>query len=249
MAGHSKWAQIRRQKAAADFRKGQVFSKLAREIQVAVREGGPNPEANVRLRMAIERARREGMPKDTIEGAIAKATGAAGGREQYETVVYEGYGPGGIAVMAIALTDNRNRTASEVRHTFTKHGGSLGESGSVAWQFDTVGQIVVPLDGRDADAIALLAIDAGASDFEVDEGFLVISTQPDLLSEVVEKLQEAGVPVQQAEIQRVPQATVELEGSQAQTALKLLEALEDLDDVQAVYTNASFPADVRQAVG
>ena len=184
MAGHSKWAQIKRQKAAADFRKGQIFSKLAREIQVAVREGGPNPEANVRLRMAIERARREGMPKDTIEGAIAKASGAAGGGEQYETVVYEGYGPGGIAIMAIALTDNRNRTASEVRHAFTKHGGSLGESGSVAWQFDTVGQIVVPLDGRDADEVALLAIDAGARDFEIDDGTLIITTEPELLSEV-----------------------------------------------------------------
>lgn len=247
MAGHSKWAQIKRQKAAADFRKGQIFSKLAREIQVAVREGGPNPEANVRLRMAIERARREGMPKDTIEGAIAKASGAAGGGEQYETVVYEGYGPGGIAIMAIALTDNRNRTASEVRHAFTKHGGSLGESGSVAWQFDTVGQIVVPLDGRDADEVALLAIDAGARDFEIDDGTLIITTEPELLSEVVEKLQEAGIPIQQADIQRVPQTTVELEGSQAQTALKLLEALEDLDDIQEVYTNASFPAKVRQA--
>uniref|UniRef100_A0A831X239 Probable transcriptional regulatory protein ENP34_14695 n=1 Tax=Thermorudis peleae TaxID=1382356 RepID=A0A831X239_9BACT len=247
MAGHSKWAQIKRQKAAADFRKGQVFSKLAREIQVAVREGGPNPEANVRLRMAIERARREGMPKDTIEGAIAKASGAAGGGEQYETVVYEGYGPGGIAIMAIALTDNRNRTASEVRHAFTKHGGSLGESGSVAWQFDTVGQIVVPLGGRDADEVALLAIDAGARDFEIDDGTLIVTTEPELLSDVVEKLQEAGIPVQQADIQRVPQTTVELEGSQAQTALKLLETLEDLDDIQEVYTNASFPAEVREA--
>ena len=247
MAGHSKWAQIKRQKAAADFRKGQIFSKLAREIQVAVREGGPNPEANVRLRMAIERARREGMPKDTIEGAIAKASGAAGGGEQYETVVYEGYGPGGIAIMAIALTDNRNRTASEVRHAFTKHGGSLGESGSVAWQFDTVGQIVVPLGGRDADEVALLAIDAGARDFEIDDGTLIVTTEPELLSDVVEKLQEAGIPVQQADIQRVPQTTVELEGSQAQTALKLLETLEDLDDIQEVYTNASFPAEVREA--
>ncbi len=247
MAGHSKWAQIRRQKAAADFRKGQVFSKLAREIQVAVREGGPNPEANVRLRMAIERARREGMPKDTIEGAIAKATGAAGGGEQYETVVYEGYGPGGIAIMAIALTDNRNRTASEVRHAFTRHGGSLGETGSVAWQFDTVGQIVIPLNGRDPEEVALFAIDAGASDFEIDEGILLVTTEPDLLSDVVEKLQAAGIPVQQADLQRVPQTTVELEGSQAQAALKLLEALEDLDDIQAVYTNASFPAEIRQA--
>lgn len=246
MAGHSKWAQIKRQKAAADFRKGQLFSKLAREIHVAVREGGPNPDANLRLRMAIERARREGMPKDTIEGAIAKASGAAAGGDEYETVIYEGYGPGGIAVMAIALTDNRNRTASEVRHAFSKHGGSLGETGSVAWQFETVGQVVVALDGRDADEVALLAIDAGARDFEIDEDTLVITTEPEHLSDVVEKLQEAGLAVQQAGIQRVAQTTVELEGSQAQSALKLLEALEELDDVQEVYTNASFPAEVSQ---
>ncbi|MBX6752660.1 MAG: YebC/PmpR family DNA-binding transcriptional regulator [Thermorudis peleae] len=247
MAGHSKWAQIKRQKAAADFRKGQIFSKLSREIQVAVREGGPNPDANPRLRMAIERARREGMPKENIENAIAKATGAAGGGNQYETIVYEGYGPGGIAIMAIALTDNRNRTASEVRHTFSRYGGSLGETGSVAWQFDTVGQIVVPLDGRDPDEVGLLAIDAGARDVEVEDETLIITTDPEVLSDVVEKLQAAGLTIRQADIQRVPQTTVELEGAQAQSALKLLEALEDLDDIQEVYTNASFPAEVPTA--
>ncbi|WP_038038634.1 YebC/PmpR family DNA-binding transcriptional regulator [Thermorudis peleae] len=247
MAGHSKWAQIKRQKAVADFRKGQIFSKLSREIQVAVREGGPNPDANPRLRMAIERARREGMPKENIENAIAKATGAAGGGNQYETIVYEGYGPGGIAIMAIALTDNRNRTASEVRHTFSRYGGSLGETGSVAWQFDTVGQIVVPLDGRDPDEVGLLAIDAGARDVEVEDETLIITTDPEVLSDVVEKLQAAGLTIRQADIQRVPQTTVELEGAQAQSALKLLEALEDLDDIQEVYTNASFPAEVPTA--
>lgn len=245
MAGHSKWAQIKRQKQAADFRKGQIFSKLAREIHVAVREGGPNPETNVRLRMAIERARREGMPKDTIENAIAKASGATSGAEEYETIVYEGYGPGGVAIMAIALTDNRNRTASVVRHTFTKYGGSLGESGSVAWQFETLGQIIVPIAGHDPDQIALVAIDAGARDIEIDEDYLTITTDPDQLSDVVEKLQSAGYQIHQADIQRVPTTSVEVEGSQAQSALRLLEALEDLDDIQEVYTNASFPAEVR----
>jgi YebC/PmpR family DNA-binding regulatory protein len=248
MAGHSKWAQIKRQKQAADFRKGQIFSKLAREIHVAVREGGPNPETNVRLRMAIERARREGMPKDTIENAIAKASGAAGGAAEYETIVYEGYGPGGVAIMAIALTDNRNRTASVVRHIFSKYGGSLGETGSVAWQFETVGQIVVATDGHDPEEIALAAIDAGPRDFEVEDDSVIIATDPDQLSDVAEKLEAAGYQIRQADIQRIPTTTVELEGGQAQSALKLLEALEDLDDVQEVYTNASFPAEVRSAV-
>src|SRR6185437_12942479 len=158
MAGHSKWAQIKRQKASADYKKGATFSKLAREIHVAVREGGANPDANLRLRMAIERAKHEGMPNDTIERALAKASGAGADAENWETIVYEGYGPGGIAVLAIGLTDNRNRTASEVRFAFTRHGGTLGETGCVAWQFDTVGQIVVPVEGQDADDVALAAI-------------------------------------------------------------------------------------------
>ncbi len=244
MAGHSKWAQIKRQKAAADFKKGAIFSKLAREIHVAVREGGPNPDANLRLRMAIERAKREAMPNDTIERAIAKASGAGADADSYETVVYEGYGPGGVAVLAIALTDNRNRTASEVRHAFTRHGGTLGESGCVAWQFDTVGQIVVRADGADPDEVALLAIDAGAQDVETEDGEIVITTDPTELAQVAERLRASGVAVEQADIQRVPQATIDVEGPQAERTMKLLEALEDLDDVQAVYTNASFPAGV-----
>ena len=248
MAGHSKWAQIKRQKAAADFKRGAIFSKLAREIHVAVREGGPNPDANVRLRMAIERAKREGMPNDTIERAITRASGSGADAENWETVIYEGYGPGGVAVLAVALTDNRNRTASEVRHAFSRHGGTLGETGCVAWQFDTVGQIVIPVDGADPDEIGLLAIDAGAEDVEPDDGSLVITTQPDELMRVVGQLRESGVTVEQADIQRVPQATIDVEGNQAQAVLKLLDALEDLDDIQDVYTNASFPSEVQTAV-
>ena len=248
MAGHSKWAQIKRQKAAADFKRGAIFSKLAREIHVAVREGGPNPDANVRLRMAIERAKREGMPNDTIERAITRASGSGADAENWETVIYEGYGPGGVAVLAVALTDNRNRTASEVRHAFSRHGGTLGETGCVAWQFDTVGQIVVPVDGADPDEIGLLAIDAGAEDVEPDDRSLVITTQPDELMRVVGQLRENGVTVEQADIQRVPQATIDVEGNQAQSVLKLLDALEDLDDIQDVYTNASFPSEVQTAV-
>lgn len=247
MAGHSKWAQIKRQKAAADFKKGALFSKIAREIHVAVREGGPNPEANLRLRMALERAKREGMPNDTVERAIAKASGAGADAENYETIVYEGYGPGGVAVLAVALTDNRNRTASEVRHAFSRHNGTLGESGCVAWQFETVGQIVISADGVDPDEVALLAIDAGATDVETENGEIIITTDPSELGDVTERLKEAGLTIQAAEIQRVPQASVDVEGSQAQATLKLLEALEDLDDIQAVYTNANFPAEVTGA--
>ena len=247
MAGHSKWAQIKRQKAAADFKKGAIFSKISREIHVAVREGGPNPEANLRLRMALERAKREGMPNDTIERAIAKASGAGADAENYETVIYEGYGPGGVAVLAVALTDNRNRTASEVRHAFSRHNGTLGETGCVAWQFETVGQIVISAEGVDPDEVALLAIDAGATDVETENGEIIITSDPSELGDVTERLKEAGLTIQAAEIQRVPQASVDVEGSQAQATLKLLEALEDLDDVQAVYTNANFPAEVTGA--
>jgi YebC/PmpR family DNA-binding regulatory protein len=248
MAGHSKWAQIKRQKASADFKKGAVFSKLAREIHVAVREGGANPDANLRLRMAIERAKREAMPNDTIDRAIAKASGSAADAENWETIVYEGYGPGGVAVLAIALTDNRNRTASEVRHAFTRHGGTLGESGCVAWQFDTVGQIVVSANGLDPDEIALAAIDAGAQDVETDESEIVVTTEANELSRVAEALKENGIAVQGADIQRVPQATIDVDGNQASTTVKLLEALDDLDDVQSVYTNASFPSEIDSAV-
>jgi len=197
--------------------------------------------------MALERAKREGMPNDTIERAIAKASGAGADAENYETVIYEGYGPGGVAVLAVALTDNRNRTASEVRHAFSRHNGTLGETGCVAWQFETVGQIVISAEGVDPDEVALLAIDAGATDVETENGEIIITTDPSELGDVTERLKEAGLTIQAAEIQRVPQASVDVEGSQAQATLKLLEALEDLDDVQAVYTNANFPAEVTGA--
>jgi YebC/PmpR family DNA-binding regulatory protein len=244
MAGHSKWAQIKRQKAANDYKKGASFSKIAREIYVATREGGPSPEGNVRLRIALERARREGMTGDTVERAIAKATGAGNEAESYQTVSYEGYGPGGVAIMAIALTDNRNRTAAEVRHAFSRHGGTLGETGSVGWQFDSVGQIVVPLDGHDPDEIALLAIDAGATDVVNEDAEVVITTEPSDLSAVTESLRSAGVEPQESGVTRVPQNTVDIDAGQSATALKLLEALEDLDDIQEVFTNASFAEQV-----
>ncbi len=240
MAGHSKWAQIKRQKAANDHKKGQIFSKLAREIYVAVREGGPNPDLNVRLRLAMERAKREGMGGDTVERAIAKGSGASADGVEYQTVFYEGYGPGGVAVMAVALTDNRNRTAAEVRQAFNRHGGSLGETGTVGWQFDTIGQIIVDANGHDSDEIELQAIEAGATDVGSEDGEVTITTEASAVNAVAEALRAAGLEVAAADVTRVPQNQVEIEGSQAQTAMKLLEALEDLDDIQEVFTNASF---------
>jgi YebC/PmpR family DNA-binding regulatory protein len=243
MAGHSKWAQIKRQKAANDYKKGAIFSKLAREIYVSVREGGPNPDLNVRLRIALERSKREGMGSDTVQRAIDKASGAGAEGENYQTVVYEGYGPAGVAVMAIALTDNRNRTAAEVRGAFNRHGGSLGETGTVSWQFDQIGQIVVSANGQDPDEIALAAIDAGAADVVTEQDDIVITTAPSELNAVVESLKVAGIEVNDAALTRVPQNTVDVDGQQAQTTMRLLDALDDLEDVQEVFTNASFAED------
>ena len=240
MAGHSKWSTIKRKKAANDNKRGANFSKYSREIQVATREGGPDPGLNVRLRMAVDRAKREGMPNDTIERAIAKGSGATTEGDSFETVIYEGYGPAGVAVMAIALTDNRNRTAAEVRGAFNRHGGSLGETGNVSWQFDTVGQITVSLNGHDADDIELQAIEAGASDIASEDDAVVITTDPGDLSDVADNLRENGLEIEDMGITRLPQVTVDIEGGQAATTMRLLEALDDLDDVSEVFTNASF---------
>jgi YebC/PmpR family DNA-binding regulatory protein len=240
MSGHSKWSSIKRQKAVNDHKKGQVFSKFSREIYVATREGGPNPDMNVRLRIALDRAKREGMAGDTIDRAIAKGSGVGADAEEYQTVFYEGYGPAGVAVMAVALTDNRNRTAAEVRQAFSRHGGSLSETGTVSWQFDTIGQILIAAGGHDPDDVALQAIDAGATDVEADGDEITVSTDPTKVHAVAEALRESGLAIEDASITRVPQILVEVDGSPAQTAMKLLEALEDLEDIQEVFTNASF---------
>lgn len=240
MAGHSKWSQIKRKKAANDNKRGANFSKYSREIQVATREAGADISTNVRLRMTIDRAKRDGMPSDTIERAVAKGSGATAEADSYETVIYEGYGPGGVAVMAIALTDNRNRTAAEVRGAFNRHGGSLGETGTVGWQFDTVGQITIVLNGHDADEIELQAIDAGAADVASEEDSVVITTDPGDLTDVADNLRETGVDIDDMGITRIPQVTVDIEGGQAATTMRLLEALDELDDINEVFTNASF---------
>ena len=239
MAGHSKWAQIKRQKGANDQKRGALFTKLTREIMQAARQGGPDPAANFKLRLAIQRARAANMPNDNIERAIARATGSAS-EDQLDEITYEGYGPGGIAILVSALTDNRNRTVSEVRHQFSRAGGSLGETGSVAWQFEPRGIITIPLEGRDPDEVALQAIDAGAEDVDVQGDVIEVRTDPAALESVRRQLEAAGYQVENADFAMIPKTTIELDEKTAHQALRLIEALEDLEDVQRVYSNADF---------
>ncbi len=242
MAGHSKWANIKHRKAAVDAKRGKIYTKLAREITVAAREGGGDPEFNPRLRTAIEKARKFNMPKENIERAIKRGTGEIGGAA-YEEVTYEGYGPGGVAVIVKCLTDNRNRAASEVRHAFSKHGGNLGTSGCVSWMFERKGVITISGD-VDEEELMMAAIEAGAEDIKQDEGEFTVYTEPSNLEDVKKSLEESGVKVEEAKIDMIPQNTVRVEGETAMKVLKLLDALEDLDDVQEVYSNFDMPEEV-----
>jgi YebC/PmpR family DNA-binding regulatory protein len=245
MSGHSKWSTIKRQKGVTDAKRGALFTKVAREISVAARQGGGDPDANYRLRLAVEKARSVNMPSDNIKRTIDKAVGG-GEAEQYEEIVYEGYGPGGVAVLVEAATDNRNRTAAEVRSIFTKAGGQLAGSGAVAWQFEPRGLIAVNRDGGiDADEVALAAIDAGAEDVDTDDPESIgIYTSPADLERVRKALDGAGVPVDSAENTMVAKQTVELDSARARQALRLVELLEDLEDVQRVTANFDIPEDV-----
>ena len=244
MSGHSKWSQIKRQKGANDAKRGALFTKVAREISVAARQGGGDPEANYRLRLAIEKARSVNMPQDNIRRTIDKATGGAEG-EQFEEIVYEGYGPGGVAVLVEAQTDNRNRTAAEVRSIFTKMGGQLAGSGAVAWQFEPRGLITVPKDGVDADEVALTAIDAGATDVDTDsDDEIEIYTDPANLESVRRDLERARIRVDSAESTMVARQHVELDSAKARQALRLVELLEELEDVQRVTANLEIPDEV-----
>jgi YebC/PmpR family DNA-binding regulatory protein len=244
MSGHSKWSTIKRQKGVTDAKRGALFTKVAREISVAARQGGGDPDGNYRLRLAIEKARSVNMPSDNIKRTIDKATGG-GEADQYEEIVYEGYGPGGVAVLVEAQTDNRNRTAAEVRSIFTKAGGQLAGSGAVAWQFEPRGLISVPRDGVDADEVALAAIDAGAEDVDTDpDDSIDIYTSPTELERVRATLEGAGVPVDSAESTMVARQTVELDATKARQALRLVESLEDLDDVSRVTANFDIPEEV-----
>jgi YebC/PmpR family DNA-binding regulatory protein len=244
MSGHSKWSTIKRQKGVTDAKRGALFTKVAREISVAARQGGGDPDANYRLRLAIEKARSVNMPADNIKRTIDKATGG-GEAEQYEEIVYEGYGPGGVAVLVEAQTDNRNRTAAEVRSMFTKSGGQLAGSGAVAWQFEPRGLISVARDGVDVDEVALAAIDAGADDVDTDDETIIeIYTTPGELEKVRRALEAGGIAVESAESTMVPNQRVDLDSSKARQALRLVELLEDLDDVQRVTANFEIPEDV-----
>ncbi len=245
MAGHSKWANIRFRKERQDAKRGKIFTKLIKEITIAARMGGGDPSANPRLRTAIQNAKAANMPMKNIENAIRKGTGELPG-VQYEEVIYEGYGPGGVAMFILCTTDNRNRTVSEVRHLLNKYGGNLGESGSVAWMFDKKGIIRVNRANYDEEELMMAAIDAGAEDFKVEDEFYEIYTDFKELDSVRSKLEEQGIKIENAEITYIPQTTVHLEGKEAEQMLKLMEALEDNDDVQNVYANFDIDDEVME---
>ncbi len=249
MSGHSKWSTIKHKKGAADARRGKLFSKLSRAIMVAAKEGGADPASNQALQNAIDKARSYSMPKDNIERAIAKGTGEGADGSSFEVVVYEGYGPEGVAVIVEALTDNRNRTASDVRHLFTKFGGNLGATGAVAWQFERRGVVLVGADGVDEDALLLTAADAGADDVERDGSTFVVSSAPEELAQVREALESAGLELESVGLSMVPKTTVAIaDESTAKQVVRLVEGLEENDDVQDVYANFDIPEAVLEAV-
>ena len=248
MSGHSKWSSIKHKKGAADAKRGQLFSKLTRAIIVAAREGGPDPDGNATLATAIQKARDNSMPKENIERAIARGSGAAAEGESYETVTYEGYGDGGVAVFVEALTDNRNRTAAEVRHIFAKHDGNLGTSGAVAWLFERKGVVIVP-GSVDEDELMLVVADGGAEDVEADGSGYQVTAAPEELATVRAALEDAGIPFESAELTMLPKTTVAVEDeSTAKKLLRLMDALEENDDVQAVYANFDIPEGILEAV-
>jgi YebC/PmpR family DNA-binding regulatory protein len=245
MSGHSKWSTIKRQKGANDAKRGALFTKLAREIITAARQGGGDPDANYRLRMAVDKARANSMPAENIKRAIEKATGAGADAEQYEEITYEGIGPANVAVIIAAMTDNRNRTASEVRSVFNKHGGTLS---TVAWQFEQRGMITIPLNGRDPDEVTLAAIDAGAADVGApDGGTILVTTDPADLESVRRALADSGYEAESAELSMEPTTTIEISDERAaKQVLGFVERLEDLDDVQNVYANFDIPSELME---
>jgi YebC/PmpR family DNA-binding regulatory protein len=249
MSGHSKWSSIKHKKGAADAKRGKLFSKLSRAIIVAAREGGADPDGNATLATAIQKARDASMPKDNIERAIARGAGTATDGEVYETVTYEGYGPEGVAVFVEALTDNRNRTAADVRHVFAKHEGNLGTSGAVAWLFERKGVLIVPADGVDEEDLMLVAADGGAEDVELDGSSFQVICAPDDLAALRTALDEAGIAYDSAELTMLPKTTVSVEDeSSAKKLVRLMDALEDNDDIQAVYANFDIPEGILERV-
>jgi YebC/PmpR family DNA-binding regulatory protein len=236
MSGHSHWATIRRKKGAADAKRGQVFTRLAREIVIAAREGGGDPSTNVRLLYAIDRARAQNMPKDNIERAIKRGTGDSKEGGTIEEVIYEGYAPHGIALMVVCVTDNRNRAVAEVRHVLNRFGGSMAEAGSVIWQFKRISYFAFPLDGHDTDQIFELAVEAGADDVSFDDDYVEIEGPVEAFKDLSDGLKTAGITPEEAELRMSPNNETELEQDETLQVLKVIEALEELDDVQNVYS-------------
>ncbi len=247
MSGHSKWATIKRKKGAADAKRGQLFSKLSRAIIVAAKEGGGDPDANSALANAVQKARDNSMPKENIERAIARGAGAGEG-DSYEAISYEGYAPGGVAVLCSILTDNRNRTASDLRHIFTKNGGSLATPGSVAWQFDRRGIIVVDGEGVDEDVLMEVALSGGADDIAEDGAQWQVTTEPTAFMAVRGALEEAGIAYVSADLTMIPKTTVEPSEKEARQILRLVDQLEENDDVQDVYANFDISEEILEAV-
>ncbi|NNG01940.1 MAG: YebC/PmpR family DNA-binding transcriptional regulator [Desulfobacteraceae bacterium] len=246
MSGHSKWSTIKHKKAATDAKRGKIFTKLIKEITVAARMGGGDLDANPRLRTAIAAARAENMPNNNIERAVKKGTGELEG-VSYEESSYEGYGPGGAAILVESLTDNKNRAVAEIRHIFNKYGGNMGENGCVAWMFDKKGYINIEKSAVDEDVLMETALEAGAEDIRDEENNFEVITSPEDFDAVKAAIEEAKVPVVEAEVTMLPQNTTNLEGKEAESMIKLMEAMEDCDDVQKVYTNADIPDDIMDA--
>ena len=251
MSGHSKWSTIKHQKGAADAKRGVLFTKLSREIALAVREGGgTDPIMNFKLRLALDRARSNNMPQDSITRAVKRGSGEGGDGESLEQVTYEGYGPGGGAILLQAVTTNRNRTAAEVRSAFNRGGGNLGESGCVAWNFELRGVVTIDIDDEErAEELGLLTIDVGAEDIQIDEGVLEIYSPIESLQEVQKSVEAEGVAVRSAELSMVPKTTIALAEKEAEQTLRLLDVLEELDDIQKAFTNADFPPEVLERYG
>jgi YebC/PmpR family DNA-binding regulatory protein len=243
MSGHSKWATIKRSKAANDAKRGKLFTKLGHEIAVAAREGGADPDMNFRLRIALDKAKQANMPKDNIERAIKRGAGLLGGGEELQEWIYEGYGPHGTAIMVVALTDNKNRAVSDIRRAFDRFGGNLGSDGCVAWMFSRKGELRIKVGDEDPDEVALMAIDAGASDFEVDEELVTVYAEPEDFKTVEETLSDS-YEVAEAQLSWIPQSRMSLDEKETIQTMKLVEALEELDDVQQVFSNMDISDDV-----
>jgi YebC/PmpR family DNA-binding regulatory protein len=245
MSGHSKWSTIKRKKGAADAKRGKMFTKLIKEITISAREGGGDPSANPRLRLAVDNAKAANMPADNIDRAIKKATGELAGVTYYE-LTYEGYGPGGVAIIVEVATDNKNRTVADVRHQFTKYGGSMGENGSVAWMFDRKGIITLPIQEKTEDDIMNIVLEAGAEDLQSEDEFFEVQTSLESFEPVRKALVSANLEIENASLQWVAKNTASIDGEEVEKVMKLIEALEESDDVQNVYSNADFGEDILQ---